>query len=316
MAHNWKNNRVRAIGAAAAFALAGFAYAFWSSAGGPQLGLGAANATTERAGLQTAAAGDPDTVELSDAQLASVKVEPVQERDFPVEKGAVGTIAFNDEVSVQVFTPYPGRIIGSFAKVGDDVKRGQTLFTIASPDLLQSESTRISAAGVLEFTTRNLARLKELYATRAVSQKDLEQVTSDQQTAEGALRAARDAVRLFGKTSEEIDRIISQRMADPTLVVPSPITGRITARNAAPGLFVQPANAPAPFTVTDIDSMWMLAQRRRDRQPKFPCRTAGRSQGQRLSGTRILRKGDHDQFDGRPDDPSGPRPFRGGRSAA
>ena len=48
-------------------------------------------------------------------------------------------------------------------------------------------------------------------------------------------------------------------MADPTLVVPSPITGQVTARNGAPGLYVQPGNAPAPYTVADIETMWMLA---------------------------------------------------------
>ena len=120
--------------------------------------------------------GDPplaDSVNLSDSQLASVKVEPVEEREFPIEKRAVGSIDFNEEMSVQVFTPYPGRIIGLFAKLGDDVTKGQSLFTIDSPDLLQAESTLIAAAGVLEFTTRNLARLKALYATRAVSQKDM-----------------------------------------------------------------------------------------------------------------------------------------------
>jgi membrane fusion protein, heavy metal efflux system len=93
----------------------------------------------------------------------------------------------------------------------------------------------------------------------AVSQRDVDQATSDQQTAEGNLRAARDAVRIFGKTDADIDRIIAGRTADPTLVVPSPITGRVTTRNAAPGLFVQPGNAPAPYTVADINTMWMLA---------------------------------------------------------
>src|SRR5215468_10169696 len=122
-------------------------------------------------------------------------------------------------MSVQVFTPYAGRIIGLFASVGDDVKKGQTLFTIDSPDLLQAESSLIAAAGVLQFTTRHLARLKGLYAAQAVSQKEMEQSASEQQTAEGNLRAARDALRIFGKTDAEIDRIIGERMADPTLVV-------------------------------------------------------------------------------------------------
>src|SRR5208282_2023362 len=162
-------------------------------------------------------------------------------------------------LAVQVFTPYQGRIIANFASVGDDVTKGQTLFTIDSPDLLQAESTLIAAAGVLELTSRNLARLQELYKSRAVSQRDLDQGTSDQQTAEGNLRAGRDAVRIFGKSDAEIDEIVAKRTADPTLVVHSPITGRVTARNAAPGLFVQPGNAPAPYTVANIDTMWMLA---------------------------------------------------------
>ncbi len=144
-------------------------------------------------------------MELSDSQLASVKVEPVEDHEFPVEKEAVGSIDFDQDMSVQVFTPYQGRIIALFGSIGDDVKKGQTLFTIDSPDLLQAESTLIAAAGVLELTTRNLARLRELYKTLAVSQRDVDQATSDQQTAEGNLRAGRDAVRIFGKTDADID---------------------------------------------------------------------------------------------------------------
>jgi cobalt-zinc-cadmium efflux system membrane fusion protein len=220
----------------------------------------------------TSGAGEPpprDSVELSDSQLVSVKVEPAGERVFAIEKSAVGSIDFNQEMAVQVFTPYQGRIVGLFATVGDEVKKGQTLFTIDSPDLLQAESTLIAAAGVLEFTTRNLARLKQLYTTKAISQKDLEQAVSDQQTAEGNVRAGRDAVRLFGKSEAEINSIIAKRMADPILVVPSPISGRITARNAAPGLYVQPGNAPAPFAVADVSTMWMLANVAETDSPDF-----------------------------------------------
>jgi membrane fusion protein, heavy metal efflux system len=220
----------------------------------------------------TSGAGEPvsrDSVDLSDSQLALVKVEAVGEQLFALEKSAVGSIDFNQEMSVQVFTPYQGRIVNLFATIGDEVKKGHILFTIDSPDLLQAESTLISAAGVLEFTTRNLARLKQLYTTRAISQKDLEQAVSDQQTAEGNVRAGRDAVRLFGKTDAEIDSIIAKRMADAILVVPSPISGRVTARNAAPGLYVQPGNPPAPFSVADISTMWMLANVAETDSPDF-----------------------------------------------
>jgi membrane fusion protein, heavy metal efflux system len=265
MASDPTNSRWTAGVAAVLFALV--IVIDWAShlGGPPRSGSGGTGA----ASAPNALAGDRDSIDLSDAQLAAVKVEPVGEHDFPREKEAVGSISFNQDLEVQVFTPYQGRIIALFAEIGNDVKKGQTLFTIDSPDLLQAESTLIAAAGVMDLTTRNLARLKELYTTRAVSQRDLDQGTSDQQTAEGNLRAARDAVRLFGKSEAEIDRIVAERRADSTLVVPSPIDGRITARNAGPGLYVQPGSAPAPYTVADIDTMWMFANVTEDDSPAF-----------------------------------------------
>src|SRR3984893_4835769 len=250
-----------ALGLIVAGACVGFFFADRLRA---DLAATSANAAADQSAAQgtNASAGDPltaKTVAISETQLAAIKVEPAAERLFPVEKEAVGSIDFNEEMSVQVFTNYPGRIIELFAKVGDEVSKGQRLFTIDSPDLIQAESTLIAAAGVLELTTRALNRAKGLFATHAIAQKDVEQATADQQTAEGALKAARDNVRLFGKSDADIDRIVAERRLDPVLVVPSPIAGRVTARNAAPGLFVQPGSPPAPYSVTDITTMWMLA---------------------------------------------------------
>jgi cobalt-zinc-cadmium efflux system membrane fusion protein len=200
-----------------------------------------------------------NSIELSETQLKSVKVEPAGEHVFVVSRDAVGSIDFNQDMTVQVFSPYPGKIIGLFARLGDEVARGQKLYTIDSPDLGQAESTLIAAAGVRELTTQTLARARKLYETQGISQKDLQQAISEQQSAEGAYRAARNAVRLFGKTDAEVDRIVAERKIDPVMVIPSPITGKISARNAAPGLFVQPGSAPAPYSVADLSTMWLNA---------------------------------------------------------
>jgi len=256
------------VAAALSFAAGGYLVIAYRNLPNVALGIAGAAAAPET-DLKNGPAAPADSVELSDTQLGSVKVETASLRDFPIEKVAVGSIDFNEEMLTQVFTPNQGRIVGLFAKVGDEVQKGQTLFTIDRPDLVQASSTLISAAGVLNLTNRNLARLKGLYETRASSQKDFEQATSDQQAAEGALRAARDSVRQFGKSEAEIDRIIAERKADPILVVPSPITGRITARNAAPGLYVQPGNPPAPYSVADVDTMWMLANVPENDSPAF-----------------------------------------------
>src|SRR6516164_243945 len=198
----------------------------------------AARVTANAAGTEGGTSGrapNPDSlavnsIELAEKDIPGVKPEVVADREFPVEKTAIGSIDFNQDMTVQVFTPYPGRIVQLFGQLGDEVKKGQTLFTIDSPDLVQASSTLISAAGVLDLTARNLVRAKTLYETKAWSQQQYEQAVSDQQTAEGNLRASRDAVRIFGKTDAEMDRMIKERKVDPILVVSSPVTGRITAR--------------------------------------------------------------------------------------
>ncbi|PDT76933.1 efflux transporter periplasmic adaptor subunit [Bradyrhizobium sp. C9] len=198
-------------------------------------------------------------VALSDKQAASLKTMAAEQRSFRTLKNAVGSIDFNQNMLVQAFTPNPGRIVDTPLNVGDEVAKGDRLFTIDSPDLLQAESSLLASAGVLELQTRTLARVRQLLKTGGGAQKDVDQATSDQQTAEGNYKAGRDAVRIFGKTDAEIDRIVADRKVDSILVVPSPISGRIIARNAAPGLFVQPGNAPAPYSLADISTMWMVA---------------------------------------------------------
>jgi len=242
--------RRRPLVALAAVAALG-AVAWWQWSGGTP----PAPSRTQRAPVQPTEL----QVELSEQQASSITVAVVGRASFQPVRNAVGSIDFNQNRLVQVFTPYQGRILSADANVGDRVLRGQVLFTIDSPDLLQAESTLISAAGVAVLQARTLKRVSENVRSGGGAQKDVDQATSDQQAAEGSLRAARDALRIFGKTDEDADRLIAERRVDSTLVVRSPIAGVVTQRTAAPGLFVQPGNAPAPISVADTSTMWMVA---------------------------------------------------------
>jgi membrane fusion protein, heavy metal efflux system len=108
-----------------------------------------------------------------------------------------------------------------------------------------------------------------LTAFRRVSQREKEQAISDQQTADGALKAARDAVLVFGKTPAEIDQMIASRKIDPALVVRSPIAGKVTAFNAPAGLLVQPGNPPAPYSVPTFRSSGCLRTYRKRQRFHF-----------------------------------------------
>jgi cobalt-zinc-cadmium efflux system membrane fusion protein len=210
---------------------------------------------------------DADSVTLTAEQAKAVKVAPVGEHDFVPQHQTEGFIGFNEDRSVPVLSPWQGRIARVLAKAGDDVKQGDVLFTIDSPDLVAAESSLIAAAGVLQLSTRTLERARAMFESQSIAQKDLDQATSDQQTAQANLEAARAAVRIFGKSDAEIERIIASRSTASELRIASPIDGRVTARNAAPGLLVQPGNGSAPFTVADISTMWMVANVAEDELP-------------------------------------------------
>jgi cobalt-zinc-cadmium efflux system membrane fusion protein len=212
--------------------------------------------TLPEAGTKPNASRSGATLDLSPSQLNAIKIEPVCTYVFPVEKEAVGSIDFDGDLSVPVFSAYQGTIIQVLGELGAEVQKDQPLYTLKSPDLIQAESTLIGAAATFELTSKELARVQEL---SGIAQREKEQATSDQQTADGALKAARDAVRVFGKTDAEIDRMIESRKIDPALVVRSPISGKITSKNAQPGFLVQPGNMPAPYTVSDLTIKWMLA---------------------------------------------------------
>jgi cobalt-zinc-cadmium efflux system membrane fusion protein len=215
------------------------------------------------------ASNAPPTVPLEPSQLDAIKIGAVGTYTFPIERTAVGSIDYDEDLSVQVFSVYQGKIINAYANLGDDVKKGQPLYTIESPDLMNAESALIAAVSANILFSNELVRATDLYGTNGVAKRELEQATSDANTAEGAYKAAHDAVRVFGKTEDEINQIETSRKIDPALVVPSPVSGRITARCAQPGLLVQPGNLPAPYTVSDLSTVWLLVNVTESDVPMF-----------------------------------------------
>jgi cobalt-zinc-cadmium efflux system membrane fusion protein len=92
------------------------------------------------------------------------------------------------------------------------------------------------------------------------AQKDVDQSTSDQQTAEGNLQGCKGCGSHFRQDRRRYrpgPRDAQGRFHAAGRRARSP--GRIVARSAAPGFLTQPGNAPAPYSVADLSTMWMLA---------------------------------------------------------
>ena len=201
----------------------------------------------------------PDEVQLTSEQLAELNVGIVESRTFESRRDAIGIIDFNQDMAVQVFSPYQGRIGSMLVRAGEDVTRGQVLYTVQIPDIASAASMLISTTGTLKVANQTLRRAQGLYETQSIALKELQQNTADQQAADAGYRAARKTLSLFGLTNKDIEDIEAQRKVDTEMQVRSPFAGRVTARAGAVGQLVQPGSGTAPLTVANLQTLWMVA---------------------------------------------------------
>ncbi|MBS0507724.1 MAG: efflux RND transporter periplasmic adaptor subunit [Proteobacteria bacterium] len=218
-----------------------------------------AKASVEAQPASVAGKVQADVVRIAPDQAAALDVGAPQEQAFQNLRHTIGIIDFNQDRSTRVYASHQGRIAQVLVKAGDDVKAGQTLYTVDVPDMTQAASTLISAAGALRASNETLRRAEALAREESIPQKELQQAQADQQSAQAAYDAARQGLRLFELGDADIARIERERRVGREMAVKSPMAGRITARAAQPGLLVQPGTDPAPVTVSDLRTLWMVA---------------------------------------------------------
>lgn len=206
-------------------------------------------------------------------EWASLTIEPVSERAFRAERITEGKIAVNEESSTPIFSPYAGRVTKLLVKPSDVVERGQPLFVIEATDTVQGLNDFISALGALN-TARsklNLAQIVEkrandLYAGKAVplkdwqqSQADLTTAQNDLRSAETALEAAHNRLRILGRSEEQISTFQRTRQMSADTAIASPIGGTVIQRRVGPGQFIGSSASDPVFIVGDLSTVWLTA---------------------------------------------------------
>jgi cobalt-zinc-cadmium efflux system membrane fusion protein len=210
---------------------------------------------------------------LSDAEMRALRIEEMGLHDFRAERVAEGRIAYNEDRATPVFSPYNGRVLRVLARMGDQVEPGATLFEIETTDLAGAAGDLLSAAdaankarAALEQARREESRQNSLFAARATSQRDVEQARvatqaalSDQRTAESSLAAARDKLRVLGRSPEQVRRIEETRQVDAVVPVTAPIGGTVVQRRIGPGQWLSTGAGEPVFTIADLSTMWLVA---------------------------------------------------------
>jgi membrane fusion protein, heavy metal efflux system len=207
------------------------------------------------------------------AEWASLSVEPVSERVFRAEHATEGKIAVNEDSSTPIFSPYAGRVTKLLVKPSDMVERGQPLFIVEATDTVQGLNDFIAALSAVNKarSTLNLAQIVEkrandLYAGKAVplkdwqqSQADLTTAQNDMRSAETALEAAHNRLRILGRSEDQIATFQQTRQMSSDTPIYSPIGGTVIQRKVGPGQFISSGASDPVFVIGDLSTVWLTA---------------------------------------------------------
>lgn len=183
----------------------------------------------------------PGTVMLSSEkqQLIGVRTTAVRRDRLTRTIRTVGRVAIDETRLSRVHTKVEGwveEVYGDFT--GKLVRKGQPLFTLYSPELVSTqEEYLIARRGQAALRNSTYANVSE--------------------SSEALLRAARQRLRLWDITEEQIQRLEETGKVQRTLTIHSPATGFIHRLDIFPQTFVKPDTVL--YEIVDLSRVWVHA---------------------------------------------------------
>jgi len=196
----------------------------------------------------------PELFTIPQQQMSHVQVVTVAPVKLTRTLRLTGAVAYNAFKTTPVITQVGGPVSRILVVPGEQVRRGQPLLEVSSPDYSQLRATYLKARDVSRVADKNFARAEDLYAHHAISERDLLQAESDRNQAKADFDATEQGLRILGVPKpDELDKIPST----PELPLLSPIGGEVVERLVAPGQLLQ-AGVTQAFTISDMSTVWVL----------------------------------------------------------
>ena len=217
------------------------------------------------------AARDPTHYKPTPLEWASLTVMPASQKVFRAEHITEGKISIDEDRSTQVFSPYTGRVTKLLVRAGDHVVQGQPLFVLEAADTVQAQNEFIAALtgtnkahSALDLAQTQGKRAKELFDGKAIPLKDyqsaqaaLVQAENDMRSAQTALEAARNRLKILGLSDDAIASFQEKGRINPELTVVSPIAGTVVQRKVGPGQYISAGSTDPVFVIGDLSTVWL-----------------------------------------------------------
>jgi membrane fusion protein, heavy metal efflux system len=201
------------------------------------------------------ASASPQLFTIPEDQMSHVQVVTVQPSRLTRTLRLTGAVAYNAFKTTPVITQVGGPVSRILVVPGQNVKVGQPMLEVSSPDYSQLLDAYLKAADSYRLADKNYTREQDLYQHHAVAQRDLEQAESDRNQAQADLNAADQGMKILGiKNPAEL----AKNVTSAQIPVLAPISGEVVERLVSPGQVVQAGQTQA-FTISDLSTVWVLA---------------------------------------------------------
>jgi RND family efflux transporter MFP subunit len=195
------------------------------------------------------AAGQGAVVRIDPAivQNMNVQTEVVERRDVSKPIRTVGYLDYDPQQMVTVTTKYSGFIEKVYVNyVGEPVRRGQPLFEIYSPELVQTQD--------------------ELLSARSFAHRLEGAPAETRRRAEALAEAARKRLSYWDISDRQIARLEESGELVRTLTVTAPASGLVMMRMPGlEGMGVKPGMEL--FHIADLSSLWLTVEIYEDQLP-------------------------------------------------
>jgi membrane fusion protein, heavy metal efflux system len=221
------------------------------------IGACSSNAASKTADSTTTARSTPRDFSVTEAQRQRLHIITVQPVSFRPAIEATGNVAFNGDRSTQVLSPVSGPATKVLVSPGANVKRGQPLATVSSPDFASAVADYRKAQASYRNAKRVAERDSALFKNDALARSELEQAQTDLASADADVEAAVQNMHALGVEDSQIAAVREGRSTAIEAVIRSPIDGTVVEKLISDGQLLQ-AGTTACFTIADLSTMWVM----------------------------------------------------------
>lgn len=200
---------------------------------------------------QVIQAPDMNLLTVPEADVSKFPVVTVERVESASELHATGSVAPDVSREVPVISLANGRVVDVKARLGDNVKKGQKLFDVQSPDITNAFDAYLKAVNDEQLANKADVRAEDLFKHGAISQAMVEQADNAEHDAKADLDAAEEQLRILGVNKSHPGSVVG---------VYAPIGGVIIGQNvtdsAAAGVSL--SGSATAFTIADLTQVWIL----------------------------------------------------------